>query len=147
MYLPYSLSSSISTIVWYSSGKIDITWVIISELSMGTTSFCRYPLSSWGPVTHYSEVLVTLSSLLLANLLPSIVLENPVVGSNFLESFVPSSFAFTYLLEIVFASSAIWNQKVSYCAIIRLLHAVKMSNLSEKISFNFVLSDSLAGIF
>ena len=85
---------------------------------MCTSSFFGYPLISYILVIHYSGFFVMASSSHLANFLRSLVLESPVVGPNFLESFVHTNFASPYLLYFFFASSRILKQAVSSCAII-----------------------------
>ena len=62
---------------------------------------------------HSSGFLDTSFSLHLANFLCILVLESPVVGSNFLECFVHASIASLYLLAFVFDSSMILKQNVS----------------------------------
>ena len=72
---------------------------------MCTSSFRRYPLSSSISVIHSLGFLVTSYSFYLEIFLRSLVLEAPVIGSNFIESFVHDSLASTYLFDFVLASS------------------------------------------
>ena len=66
---------------------------------MCTSSFCRSLLSSLSSVIHSLEFLVTSYSSHLAIFLPSLVLESPVVGSNFPESFIHGCLTSPYLLN------------------------------------------------
>ena len=69
--------------------------------------FFRSPLSSSSSVIHSLGFLVKSASSYLANFLRSLVLEAPVVGSNFPQSFVHASLESPYLFTFVFASSMI----------------------------------------
>ena len=70
-------------------------------------SSCRCRLSSLRSVIHSSGFLVMSSSSHLANFLSRFFLEDPIVGSNFIESFVYASPVSLYLLAFVFYSSTI----------------------------------------
>ena len=74
---------------------------------MYTPSFCRYPIIILISVIYSSGSIVTSSSSQLEKLFCSLVLEAPLVGSNFLESFVHASLSYPYILDFVFASSTI----------------------------------------
>ena len=69
--------------VWCSSGKFDSMRDIISESSMCTSSLCRSTLSIAIMVIHSLGSLVMAYSFHLVNLLCSIILEAPVIGSDF----------------------------------------------------------------
>ena len=56
------LSTKISTVVWYSSGKFNSMWVIISVSSICTSIFRRCPLGNSSSVIHSSGFLVMSSS-------------------------------------------------------------------------------------
>ena len=98
--------------VWYYSGKFDSMRVIIYESSICTSIFHRYFLSSSISVIHSLEFLVMPSILHLENYLCSILLEAPVVESNFCESFIHTCLVSHYLLSFFFDSSVIRKQTV-----------------------------------
>ena len=120
--------------VWYSSGNFDSMWVIVSESSICTLNFRRSPLSSSSSVINYSGFLVMSSSLHLRNFLRSLVLEAPLVGSTFLESFIHACLASPYLLAFVFASSTIWKKtRVFLCECQFIVNLHRWLNLVQKI--------------
>ena len=77
----------ISTVVWYSSGKLYSIRVVVYESSICASIFCRSPRSKSGSVINYWVFLFTSSSSYLESLLHSLIFETYVVGSNSLESF------------------------------------------------------------
>ena len=98
-YLSSCSSSRISTMIWYSSGKFYSIWFIISESSLCTSSFCRYPLVTSILLIHSLEFLATTYSLHFSNFLPSVVLKSPVVSSTCFEAFIYTSLVYhTYFL-------------------------------------------------
>ena len=72
----------------------------LSRQSICTSSFCRSTLSILISVIHSLGFRVMSYSLLLANVLHSLVLDTPVVGSICIESFVHTSLASSYLLAL-----------------------------------------------
>ena len=70
-------------------------------------NFGRSPLSILSSVIHSLGFRVTEYSSYLANFFCSLVLESPVVGSNFLKTFVHASIASLYLLALVISSPII----------------------------------------
>ena len=93
--------------IWYSSGKFDSMLVIIYESSMCMSGFCVSPPSILILVIHNLEYIVTSSIIHVANFLQSVVLKAPVVGSNFLESFIQASIVYPYLSSFSIGISAI----------------------------------------
>ena len=115
-------------IFWYSSGRFYIMRVIIYDSSICTSIFCRSPLSNLSSVIHSSGYLVTSSSFHLANLLRSLFLELPMVGSIFSESFIHACLESPYLLYFVFIYSTTSKQTITYCASISPLWAILLIN-------------------
>ena len=98
-----SSSSRFSKMFSYYSSRLDSMWVIISKSSIITPNFGRSPFSSSRSVIQYSGSLGASSNFIFANFLHSLVLEGPVVGSNFLDNFIhacldsPCLFSFCFL--------------------------------------------------
>ena len=81
-------------------------------------------------------------SLYLVDFLCSLVMEAPVVGSNFIEIFIHACIVYLCLLSFVFTCSTLLKHTVSSYVSISSLHAVFLRNLNSENSFTFVSSFS-----
>ena len=77
-------------------------------------------------------------SLYLVDFLCSLVMEAPVVGSNFIEIFIHACIVYLCLLSFVFTCSTLLKHTVSSYVSISSLHAVFLRNLNSENSFTFV---------
>ena len=114
-----NLSSRFSTMFSYSSGKLDIMWVIIYTSSIMTPNFCKSPLNNYSSVIQSYGSLVTSSNSHFANFFRSIVLDTTVIGWNFMFNFFHTRKAHPLGNSLVANSSTIWKHTVSSCAKIR----------------------------
>ena len=90
------------------------------------------PLSSLNSMTQFWGFFVTYSISYSEIFLHCLVLEAPVVGSLFFNSFTHARLASSYLLAFVFASSTIWKQTIS--------HWQRISSMYDLLLINFNIS-------
>ena len=91
----------------YASGNFYRIQVIINISSMCKLSFQSSPLISLSLVIHSLGSIFTSSRSHFDNFLRGLVLEAPVVGSNFPKSFTKNCLPSSHLLDFVFPSSMI----------------------------------------
>ena len=125
--LSFNLSSIFSIMLSYYLGRLDSIWVIISTSSMITPNFPKSPLNNYSSVIKSFGSLVTPSNSFFANLLRSVVLDDTIIGWNFL--FNPSDARKLHPLgnSPVTDFSMIWKHTVSYCAKPRSLYTLLFS--------------------
>ena len=118
MVIGLSLSSSSSSRVSWWFVILQLTLIVCESSFLSCQCVRQFfvGISILSLAIHSSGFIVPSSSLHLANFVCSLVLEAPVVGSIFLESFIHASLASLYLSYFVFASSTIWKHNVSSCA-------------------------------
>ena len=77
-------------------------------------NLCRSPLISLRSLIQYVGSVVKASTFFSANLFCGILLESPLVGSEYTESFYENIPTYPLLSISVFAYSIIWKDTVSY---------------------------------